>query len=83
SRYYEEIGAEIMEQPGKGVTYLDATGGYPGDVRKAVLVIVTRFEAVKVKAILDDIDPDAFLAVGGSTSEVRGGQLMNTKTPHL
>ncbi|EEO2715307.1 YitT family protein [Listeria monocytogenes] len=83
SRYYEEIGAEIMEQLGKGVTYLDATGGYSGDVRKVVFVIVSRFEEVKVKAILDEIDPDAFLAVGGSMSEVHGGKLMNTKTPHL
>ncbi|EFR84656.1 membrane protein, partial [Listeria monocytogenes FSL F2-208] len=50
---------------------------------KVVFVIVSRFEEVKVKAILDEIDPDAFLAVGGSMSEVRGGKLMNTKTPHL
>ncbi len=83
SKYYEEIGGEIIEQLGKGVTYLEATGGYSGDVRKVIFVIISRFEEVKLKAILDEIDPDAFLAVGGSMSEVRGGKTMKKKTPHL
>ncbi len=83
SHYYEEIGYEIMEQLGKGVTYLEATGSYSGDVHKVIFVIISRFEEVKLKSILDDIDPDAFLAVGGSMSEVRGGKLKKKKTPHL
>ncbi|WP_239254272.1 YitT family protein [Listeria ilorinensis] len=83
SKYYEEIGGEIIDQLGKGVTYLEATGGYSGDVRKVIFVIISRFEEVKLKAILDEIDPEAFLAVGGSMSEVRGGKTMKKKTPHL
>lgn len=83
SRYYEEIGLEIMEQLGKSVTYIDATGGYSGDLNKVIFVIISRFEEVKLKSILDDIDPDAFLAVGGSMSEVRGGKMMPKRTPHL
>ncbi|WP_112153782.1 YitT family protein [Listeria fleischmannii] len=83
SRYHEEIGLEIMEQIGKSVTYLDSTGGYSGDANKVIFVIISRFEEVKLKAILDDIDPDAFLAVGGSMSEVRGGQMRTKRTPHL
>ncbi|MBC1521062.1 YitT family protein [Listeria aquatica] len=83
SRYYEEIGLEIMEQLGKSVTYIDATGGYSGEMNKVIFVIISRFEEVKLKSILDEIDPDAFLAVGGSMSEVKGGKMMKKRTPHL
>ncbi len=83
SQYYEEIGLEIMDQIGKSVTYLDSTGGYSGATGKVIFVIISRFEEVKLKAILDEIDPDAFLAVGGSMSEVRGGSMRSKRTPHL
>ncbi|MBC1434222.1 YitT family protein [Listeria rocourtiae] len=83
SHHYEKIGAEIIDQLGKGVTYIDATGGYSGDIKKVVFVIISRFEEPKLISILDDIDPGAFLAVGNNMSEIRGGKLMNKKTPHL
>lgn len=83
SHHYEKIGAEIIDQLGKGVTYIDASGGYSGDIKKVVFVIISRFEEPKLISILDDIDPNAFLAVGNNMSEVRGGKMMNKKTPHL
>ncbi|MBC2099098.1 YitT family protein [Listeria booriae] len=83
SHHYEKIGAEIIEQLGKGVTYIDATGGYSGDIKKVVFVIISRFEEPKLISILDDIDPEAFMAVGNSMSEVRGGKMMKKRTPHL
>ncbi|MBC6314573.1 YitT family protein [Listeria grandensis] len=83
SQHYEKIGAEIVDQLGKGVTYIDASGGYSGDIKKVVFVIISRFEEPKLISILDDIDPEAFLAVGNNMSEVRGGKMMNKKTPHL
>ncbi|EUJ51229.1 hypothetical protein PROCOU_04004 [Listeria rocourtiae FSL F6-920] len=79
SHHYEKIGAEIIDQLGKGVTYIDATGGYSGDIKKVVFVIISRFEEPKLISILDDIDPGAFLAVGNNMSEIRGGKLMNKK----
>ncbi|MBC1793111.1 YitT family protein [Listeria booriae] len=83
SHHYEKIGTEIIEQLGKGVTYIDATGGYSGDIKKVVFVIISRFEEPKLISILDDIDPEAFMAVGNSMSEVRGGKMMKKRTPHL
>lgn len=83
SRYYEEIGEALSEQLGKGVTYIEMSSNYSERKQQLIFVIISRFEEVKVKAILDDIDPEAFLAVGGSMSEIRGGKVMNQKTPKL
>lgn len=83
SRYYEEIGEALGEQLGKGVTYIETSSNYLEGRQKLIFIIISRFEEVKVKAILDDIDPDAFLAVGGSMSEIKGGRVMNQKTPKL
>lgn len=69
---YKEIGEAINDRLGRGVTYLHAEGAYTGDPRKVVFTVITRVEEAKLKEVVIQIDPNAFLSFG-NVSEVRGG----------
>ncbi|MDQ0416940.1 uncharacterized membrane-anchored protein YitT (DUF2179 family) [Croceifilum oryzae] len=68
----EKLGNCILKHLGRGVTYLSGEGGYTGEYKKVLFCVVTRLEEVKLKEIVENIDPQAFLAVG-NIHEVRGG----------
>ncbi|MED1794864.1 YitT family protein [Brevibacillus nitrificans] len=70
---YKDVGDAIVARLGRGVTYLKGEGGYTGDEKKVVFCIITRLEEAKLKMIVEEIDPSAFLAVG-NIHDVRGGQ---------
>lgn len=73
SEQHREIGDAILARLGRGVTYLNGEGGFSGDDKKVVFCVVTRLEEAKLKLIVEEIDPEAFLAVG-AIAEVRGGR---------
>jgi uncharacterized membrane-anchored protein YitT (DUF2179 family) len=73
SEQYEEIGETILARLGRGVTYLKGEGAYTGDDKKVIFCVITRLEEAKLKEIVQEIDPSAFLAVA-NISEVRGGR---------
>ncbi|WP_093291308.1 YitT family protein [Thermoactinomyces sp. DSM 45892] len=68
----EKLGSCILSSLGRGVTYLSGEGGYTGEYKKVIFCVVTRLEEAKLKEIVEEIDPQAFLAVG-NIHEVRGG----------
>ncbi len=70
---HREIGDVIMARLGRGVTYLQGEGAYTGDDKKVVFCVITRLEEAKLKTIVEEIDPSAFLAVA-DIAEVRGGR---------
>jgi uncharacterized membrane-anchored protein YitT (DUF2179 family) len=70
---YREIGEAIMSRLGRGVTYLNGEGGFTGGDKKVLFVVVTRLEEAKLKSIVTDMDPSAFLAVG-NIHDVKGGR---------
>jgi uncharacterized membrane-anchored protein YitT (DUF2179 family) len=70
---HKEIGDAIVARLGRGVTYLSGEGGYTGDDKKVIFCIITRLEEAKLKLIVEEIDPGAFLAVG-NIHDVRGGR---------
>ncbi|HZG82206.1 MAG TPA: YitT family protein [Brevibacillus sp.] len=70
---YKEIGDAISARLGRGITYLKGEGGYSGDDKKVVFCVITRLEEAKLKLIVEELDPTAFLAVG-NIHDVRGGQ---------
>lgn len=69
----EKLGQSILYRLGRGVTYLSGEGAYTGDDKKVIFCVVTRLEEAKLKAIVEDVDPEAFLAIG-NIHEVRGGR---------
>ncbi len=70
---HKEIGEALLARLGRGVTYLNGEGAYSGDDKKVILCIITRLEEAKLKGIVDEIDSEAFLAIG-NVAEVRGGR---------
>lgn len=70
---YKEVGDAIVARLGRGITYLKGEGGYSGEDKKVVFCIITRLEEAKLKLIVEELDPSAFLAVG-NIHDVRGGQ---------
>ncbi|MDF2683897.1 MAG: YitT family protein [Brevibacillus sp.] len=70
---HKDVGDAIVARLGRGVTYLKGEGGYTGDEKKVVFCIITRLEEAKLKLIVEEVDPSAFLAVG-NIHDVRGGQ---------
>ena len=48
----------------RGVTVMNATGGYTGENRTVLYVVVSRAEIAQVKALVHDADPRAFMVIG-------------------
>ncbi|MBA4602027.1 YitT family protein [Thermoactinomyces mirandus] len=69
----EELGNTILYRLGRGVTYLSGEGAYTGDSKKVIFCVVTRLEEAKLKSIVEEVDPNAFLAIG-NIHDVQGGQ---------
>jgi uncharacterized membrane-anchored protein YitT (DUF2179 family) len=73
SENYREIGSTIVDRLGRGVTYLHGEGGFSGEEKNVIFCVVTRLEEAKLKSIVTELDPDAFLAVG-NIHDVKGGR---------
>ncbi len=71
SDHAEEIGRQILMRFDRGCTYLKGTGGYSGMDKKIIFSIITLTELPKMKELIFDLDPSAFLVVN-DTLEVLG-----------
>ena len=68
STKYEEIAEAIMTQVPRGVTLMDAQGGYSKEPIKVVTTIARQHESATIFRLVNAIDPNAFV----SQSQVRG-----------
>ena len=59
----EEIVSRIHNEVERGCTRLEATGTYEGRNNGALLCVVSRMEAAKLKKIVSEVDPRAFVTV--------------------
>ncbi|MXQ55060.1 DUF2179 domain-containing protein [Shimazuella sp. KC615] len=73
SDHHEEISEALLKRLGRGVTFLNGEGAYTGDLKKVIFCVVTRLEEAKLKTIVEEIDTEAFLAIG-NIHDVRGKQ---------
>ncbi len=71
SEHYKEIGKAIMKELDVSVTYMKARGGYSGEEKILTYCVVSRLEMAKVKAMVKEIDPKAFLVIE-AVHEVEG-----------
>lgn len=67
----EEIGIEIINKLQRGITFLEGMGGYKKENKKVIYCIVTSNEVVRLKNIVDEIDPTAFIIIN-DVVEVKG-----------
>ena len=68
---YKEIAEEIFKQVNRGATFLQAHGAYTGIPKEVIFTITTLTELPKLKNVIFNIDPKAFVVVN-STLEVIG-----------
>jgi len=68
---YEEITQKIMDEHHRGVTLLQGTGAYSGQEKKVICCAVSKNQYVKIKHIVSDADPAAFIVITGA-NEVLG-----------
>ncbi|WP_342555971.1 YitT family protein [Paenibacillus sp. FSL R7-0652] len=62
----------IRDRLGRGATYTDAYGGYSNEQFKEITCVINRMEESKIKDIINEIDPAAFVVVY-DVAEVKGG----------
>ncbi len=67
----EPIIEEIFNRLRRGVTIMNARGGYSGEDKSILLCVVTRAEIPHLKDLTKEVDPKAFLIIG-QAHEVRG-----------
>ncbi len=78
SKHEQEIINAIITQIDRGVTRLNAVGGYTGAPRDMLLIAVRRNEVYPVKQLVYDIDPSAFV-ITVTTDEVLGEGFKSSK----
>ena len=62
----------IRDRLGRSATYKDAYGGYSNQEFKEITCVINRLEESKIKEIIHEIDPNAFVTVY-DVAEVKGG----------
>ncbi len=67
-----DLPMQLSEALGRGVTLLEAYGGYSGEDKTLIYCVVNRFELGRVKRLVIELEPEAFMAVG-DVSETVGG----------
>lgn len=58
-----EIGDELLEKLDLGVTYIKGVGAYSGAEKTIIYCVVSRLEMARMKEIIKNIDPSAFISV--------------------
>jgi uncharacterized membrane-anchored protein YitT (DUF2179 family) len=66
-----QINEKLLHELGRGVTRLEGQGGYTGEGREVLLCVVARQQTARLKAIIYEADPGAFVIIGNAT-EVHG-----------
>ena len=59
----DDIKDELMKEFGYGMTLIKAMGGYSGEERTVLYFVVNRFQVMKMKGIVQKIDPLAYITL--------------------
>ena len=60
---HDEVRDAIYREVNRGVTKLPAVGGYTGEERQVIMVVVYQTEFTKLKQVVKNVDPSAFVIV--------------------
>ena len=58
------VSQQIMTLLERGVTMLEGTGGYTGEMRPVLYCVITTAEVSRIKEIVKQADPKAFMVIG-------------------
>lgn len=67
----DDIAAAIMNEVGRGVTFLKGEGAYTHNDKRVIFVVVTLTQIARIKFIVEKVDPRAFMIVQDA-AEVMG-----------
>ncbi len=73
-----KLSERLSRELKRGITLWDSTGYYSGADKKMMYVVVNRFEIAKLKAIVKELDPKAFVSIM-EVSEIMGESKMYRK----
>jgi uncharacterized membrane-anchored protein YitT (DUF2179 family) len=59
----ERVKTAVLERLGRGVTVLAGQGGYTGEPRPVLYVVVAAHEVGRLKRLVAEADPEAFVAI--------------------
>ena len=59
----DDIKEQLMNEFGCGMTLIKAVGGYSGEERTVLYFVVNRFQVMKMKGIVQRIDPCAYITL--------------------
>lgn len=68
----EQMVEAIRDHLGRGATYSAVFGGYSNEEFREITCVINRLEESKMKEIISEIDPKAFVVIY-DVSEVKGG----------
>ena len=69
----DEIAQRVLKEMERGVTILQGKGAYTGADRPVLYCVVSRSEVSQLKAILQEVDPKAFMVIGQAHEAVGEG----------
>jgi len=74
----DRVTEAILHDLDRGLTRLSGVGGYTGDPRPVLLVVVGQNEVMRLKLLVRDADPEAFVIITNA-AEVLGEGFMDNK----
>jgi len=72
----DQIAEQVMKRLDRGVTFFKSTGGWSHQEKKVIYTVINMIELGRLKEMLFDLDPDAFIAIS-NTSEVIGKRFLS------
>ena len=73
----DEIRKRIMEDTKRGITLIDAKGGYTQKEIGMLYCVVGQYQLIRVKTIVKEVDPSAFMIVADVHEVIGNGFLVN------
>lgn len=67
---HNEVAEMLSKEFGRGVTSIDAEGYYSRTPKTVLYCVVNRFEVGKLKSVVTEIDPNAFLVINDVTDSL-------------
>ena len=75
----EEIGQAILNKTPRGATFLEGKGVYSGEDKNVICCAVHKNEYVKLKRLVHEIDPNAFI-ITATANEILGKGFQENNT---
>ncbi len=63
SELHAEIAEAVLDEVGRGATFLEGSGAYTGQKKNVLFVVVTLTQIARIKLIVEKMDPHAFMIV--------------------